>query len=85
MSEHANYDTSKHENGTKNPINGSDERKLIFQILITFSLVIGPIFLPFIFLFPSSFSWFPYAKESSIIVVALFLLSSIVYANLKSK
>ena len=85
MSEHANYDASIDENGTNNPINSSDDRKLIFQILITFSLIIGPIFLPFIFLFPSSFSWFPSAKESSIIVVVLFLLSSILYAILKSK
>ena len=85
MSEDANYDTSADENGNNKIDNDPNERNLGFQILITVSLIVGPIFLPFIFLFPNSFSWFPYAKEISIIVLLMFIFTSIVYSKLKSK
>ncbi len=85
MSEEANYDTSADNDKENQSINDKNERKLIFQIIITFSLIIGPIFLPFILLFPNSFSWFSSAKEISIIVSVLFVLISIVYVKLNSR
>ena len=83
MSEDAKYDTSTDGKDINKFINGPNERKLGFQILITISLIVGPIFLPFIFFFPNSFSWFPYAKEISIIVLLLFTFTSIIFAKLK--
>lgn len=85
MSEEANHGTSADNDIDNKSIEDRKERNLIFQIIITFSLIIGPIFLPFMFLFPNLFSWFPSGKEISIVVSLLFVVISIIYAKLNSK
>ena len=82
MSEDVKYNTSKDGNENSKDRN---ERNKTLQILITLSLIVGPIFLPFIFIFPKSFSWFPLAKEISIIVLSVFIITSIMITKLKRK
>ncbi|MCE7733847.1 MAG: hypothetical protein GPJ54_03145 [Candidatus Heimdallarchaeota archaeon] len=70
-----------------NPSNMVEDKILnrFISILITVSLVVGPILLPFVLIKPNWFSAFPYLKEISISITFLFVLASTVVAYLRDK
>ncbi|MHA2032592.1 MAG: hypothetical protein ACW99A_00550 [Candidatus Kariarchaeaceae archaeon] len=61
------------------------DRAMYIQIIITVGLILGPIFLPFVLIWPDTFDWFPFAREISISVTVLFIASSVFLAYFRSK
>lgn len=70
-----------------NPVNigESKTRGNVISILITLSLIVGPILLPFVLIKPNWFSDFPYIQEISISVTAIFVLASTLVAYRRDK
>lgn len=55
------------------------------QIIITFSLIFGPIILPFLLIWPNWFSSIPFLLEISVSITLLFIISSGIAAYLREK